>query len=145
MRNITGGWRSGHLSTSPPRDSQSRVIARALEQEAAASDPASDEQAAAEAAQFASGKTEAALAKEAREREHGRDQRFKDHFERIAIWGMYSVAVGIFIASGIWLFHTLAPARWCWLSAEEIQSLQNGIGGIIVISVLADHFKKRLG
>jgi hypothetical protein len=107
-----------------------------------------DVRALAEAKQVASGKPQEELAEEAAAREHERGQRFKDHFERIAIVTLYAVSLGMLVATGIWFLHVITPVEptaWRWLNANQVQALQNGITGVILVGVLADHFKKRLG
>jgi hypothetical protein len=36
------------------------------------------------------------------------------------------------------------PTCWRWLTDEQVQGLQNALAGIILVGVLADHFKKRI-
>jgi len=107
-----------------------------------------DSKAEQEAQQLASGKSVKTLSDEAEENEHRRDQRFKDHFELISLIALWLIAGAILVSAGIWLLHMLAPAEptcWRWLTDEQVQSLQNALTGIVLVGVLADHFKKRIG
>lgn len=143
MKIITSSWRSAPLSN--PFGNVGRVIVPPEEEAAAAID---DGKAAQEAQQLASGKSATALAGEAAENEHKRDQRFKDHFELISLICLWLVAAGIFLAAAIWLLHMVAPPEpTClrWLTDAQVQSLQNALTGIVLVGVLADHFKKRIG
>lgn len=113
--------------------------------EEAALDLRQNRQAAAEAAQFASGKSKEELEREAAELEHGRRQKFKNHFEIIAISGMYVFALTLVAIGLTWLYHLLAPDSWHWLKPDGVSKVQNIFTGGILAGVVADHFRKRVG
>lgn len=52
-----------------------------------------DQDGAAEAEQLGSGKSADELKEEAKQREHDRNQKFKDHFENISIGGIYAASM----------------------------------------------------
>ncbi|MCR6658025.1 MAG: hypothetical protein NVV72_01280 [Asticcacaulis sp.] len=100
------------------------------------------------------GKSASDLEKEAQEREHNRTQRFRDHFETmavVALWGMF-VALGV--VAIVWLWHIVSPAQipiwtWAtihchWLTDKQMDTMQNIITGGIIAASLGKHFEKRL-
>jgi hypothetical protein len=107
--------------------------------------PEADGRAAAEASQLASGKTAEELARATAEREHARGQRFRDHFEWLAIGGMWAFAFVLLTIGGTWLWHLLTPDSWHWLDPEALSRVQNIFTGGVLAGVVADHFRKRLG
>lgn len=107
--------------------------------------PADDQRAEMEATQLGGLKTRRQLGKEAQEAEHDRAEKFRNHFERISVVGLYLVAAAFFLMVVIWLLHLLAPPCWRWLSADELSTLQNFVTGGIIATIAAGHLKKRLG
>lgn len=99
---------------------------------------------AAETAQLTSGRSADDLEKEAREREHGRSERFKDHFEWIAIGGLYAMALGVAAFAIAWAYHILTPPCWHWLGGEQLAKIQNIVTGGILAGLIADQFRRRL-
>jgi hypothetical protein len=104
-----------------------------------------DQQAVNETEQFRSGDSEEDLKSRARANEHGRNERFKDHFEVLVRWGL-TVAFWASIALAlVWVWHVVAPVDWRWLKDKELEHLQNLITGGVLASLAGDHFKRRLG
>lgn len=106
--------------------------------------PAADS-ATAEAKQLGRGLSLARLEQEAVESEHGRAERFKNHFEIITMLAMWGIS-GIAAIFGLtWFWHLITPDNWHWLSADQVEKIQNIFAGVILAGVLGDHFKKRMG
>jgi len=91
------------------------------------------------------GATEAEWRADAEQREHHRNQKFRDNFERIAIlslWATFLVALAIGVT---WFYHLLTPEKYHFLNPEQISKLQNIVTGGILASIASGHIKKRLG
>jgi hypothetical protein len=98
-----------------------------------------------EAKQLTRGLSSEDLAKEAASREHHRTEAFKDHFENIAIVGLWVIAI-LFLAVGFtWFWHLLTPASWHYLNTDQVSKLQNIVTGGILTTIAANHVKKRVG
>lgn len=82
------------------------------------------------------------LAKEADEAEHDRSERFRDHFERVAVCGLYLGAIAILGAAGVWFWHIVTP--WDFLSQSQLEHLQSLVTGGVLVSVGTSYMKKRL-
>lgn len=83
------------------------------------------------------------LAKEADEAEHDRSERFRDHFERVAICGLYTGAIALLAGAGVWFWHIVTP--WHFLNSDQLAHLQNLVTGGVLVSVGTSYMKKRLG
>jgi hypothetical protein len=82
------------------------------------------------------------LAKEADEAEHDRSERFRDHFEWLAIRGLYLGAFAIFAGGAVWFWHVITP--WHFLDPDQLSHLQNLVTGGVLVSVGTSYMKKRL-
>jgi len=111
--------------------------------ETAAAD-SDDSRAALESKQLSSGKSKDQLAREAEVAEHDRTEKFRQHFERIALGFLYGLGFGLIVIGMAWLFHLVTPAGWHWLSADQLDDLQGLLTGGLIVGVLTDHFRKRL-
>ncbi len=100
---------------------------------------------AAEALQLSSGRSEEELKKQALKRDHERAEQFKDHFEEVAIAGLYLMAFGVAAFAVVWTFHTLTPTQWHWLDASQVDRIQNFVTGGVLAGLIADQFRRRLG
>lgn len=98
----------------------------------------------AENIQLTSGRSIDDLAQEARSNEHGRNEKFRDHFEKIAIASLYVLFGYLFFAGTVWLLHIILSPKCRWLSPEEVAHLQSILSAGIVIGVVGNHYKKRL-
>lgn len=97
-----------------------------------------------EANLFASGLSEEDLRKQEAQGEHRRNEKFRDHFERVAICFLWVIA-GLFLFVGVtWFWHLLMPDNWHWLASSGVGKLQNIVTGGVLTSIAASHFKKRL-
>lgn len=85
------------------------------------------------------------LQKDADRREHDRNQQFRHHFELIAIGALYIGATAITGVGGVWLWHMAAPQSWRWLAGEDISHLQSIMTAGLLVGVIGNHFKKRVG
>jgi uncharacterized membrane protein YjjB (DUF3815 family) len=81
---------------------------------------------------------------EAKRNEHGRNQRFRNQFEYIAIASLWLASAAITIVGGIWLWHLVAPPQGRWLSTEDVSHLQSIVTAGLLVGVIGNHFKKRL-
>lgn len=97
-----------------------------------------------EAALLTRGKTEKELKKEAALKEHDRSQKFKDHFERIAIGLLWIAAASLLVIFMSWLWHMVTPSCLHYLDSEQLAKLQYLFTGGIVVGVVSGHLKKRL-
>lgn len=84
------------------------------------------------------------LAQQARHAEHGRSQRFKNHFEWMAIGALWLSALAIALVGGVWILHMILPAKYRWLTIEDISHLQSIATAGLLVGVIGNHFKKRL-
>jgi hypothetical protein len=82
------------------------------------------------------------LKRESAEAEHDRDQKFKNHFERLAVWTVYILYVGFLAFSAVWIIHVLTP--WGWLKPPELDKVQGLLTGGAIAGLLADHVRKRM-
>lgn len=112
---------------------------------AASSNSASVEKAIAEEESLTQNATPAELKRDADRREHDRNQRFRHHFELIAIVALWVAAFAITCVGGVWLWHMAAPPCWRWLSSEDVSHLQSIMTAGLLVGVIGNHFKKRMG
>jgi hypothetical protein len=99
---------------------------------------------AAEAKQLSRGLSVRDLKKESEEAEHDRNQRFKGHFEWIALGAMWGISIAIALIGVTWLWHMLTPYPCHWLKDDQLERIQNIFAGVVLAGLLADHFRKRL-
>jgi hypothetical protein len=118
------------ISSLPPEQAETELLSR---------DPSHQE-----AEQFSEGRDADTLAKEARQKEHDREQKFKDSFETLAIAGVWLAALAGVAVGGTWLYHLLTPIAWHWLGPEELTRLQNIFTGGVLVSAAGDHWRKRM-
>lgn len=85
------------------------------------------------------------LEKWAEENELYRNEKFRDHFEIVAICALWGVAFLFAAVAVIWFWHLLLPEKCHWLSSESVSKIQNIVTGGILTSLATGHFKKRLG
>lgn len=88
-----------------------------------------DSKAAREERQFAEGKSVEEMGLEARRNEHGRTERFKDHFEKLAQTGLTIAFWAAVAFAAVWCWHVIMPSCLRWLKPEELDHLQNLIAG----------------
>lgn len=112
---------------------------------AATTDPAATSLAFQELATLSSGRSPEELEADEREREFSRNQKFKDHFERIAIVALWVFAAAILAVGSIWLWHLLMPPKCRWLTTEDVSHLQSIATAGLLVGLVSNHFKKRLG
>lgn len=105
-------------------------------------DGAPQDSGAKEAALFETGKR---LEDWSKENEHYRNEKFRDHFEIVAICALWGVAFLFAAVAVIWFWHLLLPEKCHWLSSESVSKIQNIVTGGILTSLATGHFKKRLG
>ncbi|MDE0697140.1 MAG: hypothetical protein OXH76_15055 [Boseongicola sp.] len=98
-----------------------------------------------EALQFSSGKTAKEIEDEAREKEAARQEKFRDHFENIAIASLYLVWVVICLVGLVWVYHLVSPESWPRLPEKRIDTIQAILTGGVVFGVAGQHLKKRVG
>lgn len=94
-----------------------------------------------EVASLQQGKSREQLKQEA---EDGRTERFRQHFECIAIGAVWIAAFALLIMSGIWLWHLMAPQCMRWLEDKDLWTMQTILTAGALLTVVSGHFKKRL-
>ena len=114
-------------------------------EQAASNNSASIERAWAEAEALSRNASPEELQRDAAQQEHHRNQRFRHHFERIAIAALWVAAVSITVVGGIWLWHMAAPTKWRWLKGDDVSHLQSIMTAGLLVGVIGNHFKKRMG
>lgn len=107
--------------------------------------PNGDDTGTQETKQLTRGLPEKELRKEAAKREHDRSERFRDHFENVAICSLWIIAFVLFAVGGTWFWHLLTPGGWHYLDTEQVTKLQNIVTGGIAVGIMSAHIKKRMG
>jgi len=74
-----------------------------------------------------------------------RNETFRDHFENVAVCGLWTVAGVVLIVGSVWFWHVIMPEKWHWLSLDGISRLQNILTGGVLASLAGGHMKRRLG
>ncbi|NIJ34301.1 hypothetical protein [Sphingomonas oligoaromativorans] len=97
-----------------------------------------------EAADFSSGKSRDELAEEAFRGEHRRNEKFRNHFEVMAICALWLTAIAVTGIGSVWLLHMVLPANRRWLSSEDLSHIQSIVTAGLLVGVIGNHFKKRL-
>jgi len=77
--------------------------------------------------------------------EHHRSERFRNHFEHVAVFSLWVLAVVLLSVGLTWFWHIISPERWHWLEPDQVSRLQNVMTGGILASLAGNHMKKRLG
>ena len=85
-----------------------------------------------------------ALEHDAMQREHGRNERFRDAFEFIAIATLYIGFIALSVLALIWALHLVIRKEYRWLSAEDLTHIQTLLTAGVLVGVVGNHFKKRL-
>ncbi|MBO9724295.1 MAG: hypothetical protein J7530_07970 [Novosphingobium sp.] len=111
---------------------------------AAAVEGISLQKAIAEVDSLSRGETPEQLQRDAERKEHTRNQRFRDHFERIAICSLWVAALAIAAVGGIWLWHMAMPESARWLKKDDVSHLQSIMTAGLLVGVIGQHFKKRM-
>lgn len=130
------------MSPPHPRDIKSIPALRRSEEAAARAGP--DDGGIKEATLFGLGLTVEQMEKRAAAEEIRRSERFREHFERIAIFALYFFTVLFGIAALTWGFHLLAPTSWRYLTDDQMSRLQAVVTGG-AIGVLLAHIRRRIG
>lgn len=129
----------------PKSDDDLRQIPPLREDEVAVADQPGNLAAPNEAVQLGSGRSSAELRREAENNEHGRTEKFRNHFERIVVIGLYGLAGVFLIVSLIWFWHLVMPEQARWLTPDDISRLQNFVTGGVIATIAGGHVKRRLG
>ncbi len=45
----------------------------------------------------------------------------------------------------VWLWHMGAPEKWRWLKSDDVSHLQSIMTAGLLVGVIGNHFKKRMG
>ena len=138
---------SGGADGASPPDGRRILIPRppvAAEVAAANLDPESGDLARKEEAAVFAGLTRAQMAERAVRAEADRNEKFRDHFERLAIASLWMAAGTISIVGLIWLAHMVLPTGWRWLSTEDLSHIQSIVTAGLLVGLVGNHFKKRL-
>ena len=111
---------------------------------AASVDSLDGDRARAEEAALVAGFTRKQMADRAYRAEHDRSERFRNHFERLAIVALWSMAIAILLIAAVWLLHMILPAERRWLTTEDLSHIQSIVTAGLLVGVIGNHFKKRL-
>jgi hypothetical protein len=98
-----------------------------------------------ELAQLATERSVEDLQDQARRNEHKRDQKFRDHFERLSLIGMWLTAMVIAVLGVVWVYHLISPDSWPQLSDAKVRNLQNLVTAGVLVGAVGKHWSKRLG
>lgn len=98
----------------------------------------------AETKQLSSGLSEDKLKRIAAENEANRTEKFRDHFERLAVVTLYLVWIILILVGLAWVYHLLAPPCWPRLPDQQVQHLQSIITGGVLAGIAGGHFKRRI-
>lgn len=98
-----------------------------------------------EAKQLSSGLSANEIEKRERENEAGRAEKFRDHFEGIAIVTLYIVWSVLVIVGLLWVYHIAAPPDWWHLPDQQVRQLHGIVTGGVLAGFASGHVKKRLG
>jgi Fe2+ transport system protein B len=98
-----------------------------------------------EAKQLSSGLSSEELKHDAEEREHNRNQNFRDHFEKLVTWGMNGAFIAIMVMGAVWVWHLVTPTWLQWMSEQQLDHIQSMVTGGVIAVVVGEHFKRRLG
>lgn len=85
------------------------------------------------------------LSEDAEASEHRRSENFRDHFERLAVIGLWIAALTLGAISIAWVAHMVLPAKWRWLKSEDLTHIQSLVTTGLLVGVIGNHFKKRMG
>lgn len=77
--------------------------------------------------------------------EHHRTENFRNHFELIAVCGLWAFAIIMFLVGLTWFYHLITPSDWHWLSDGSVTRIQNIMTGSVLAAVAGGHLKRRLG
>lgn len=108
-----------------------------------------------EAAQLSRGVAARDLKREADEKEHDRNQKFRDHFEALSLMALNVLFVGFLFLALIVVLHLVLPEQpetkhhvyWLhgWLSDDQLDDIKGILAGGLIAGLVADHFKRRMG
>jgi hypothetical protein len=104
---------------------------------------ASDGMAALEAKALGSGKKFQELKEEAEKAAFGRIEKFKEHFDKIILCGLYLSACGAAVFAIIWGLHVILPSECHWLDSTQLETMQNILTGGVLAGLISEQFKKR--
>lgn len=106
---------------------------------------ANDDDAIKEAKQLTEGKTAEQIATEAAQNEHERNEKFRNHFEKMAVVALWIAFLILVLMVMSWVSHILLPSCYHWLTTEQLAKVQNLVTGGVVASLAVGHLKKRIG
>ncbi|WEX76902.1 hypothetical protein PYH37_005253 [Sinorhizobium numidicum] len=111
------------------------------ESEQRAAETAPVDMAALEVASLQQGKTREQLRQEA---EDGRTERFRQHFECIAIGAVWIAAFALSLMAAVWMWHLVSPQPYRWLDDKDLWTIQTILTAGALLSIVSGHFKKRM-
>ena len=91
------------------------------------------------------GLSENELKRQATLNEHGRSERFRDQFERLAVVALWLTALALAAIGVVWMAHLILPERWRWLSSDDLTHIQSIVTAGLLVGIVGSHFRKRLG
>jgi len=105
--------------------------------------PNSSAKAEAETAMFNAGAPVGEWKKDADEREHKRNQKFRDAFEDLIIFVVKWTVRGFMAMALVWALN-IALGRWSWLNEDQMRDLKDLLAGGLIIALVSDHIKRRM-
>jgi len=103
--------------------------------------PAPDTRAQQEALLLGSGDD---LEKDGKRRDHGRDQRFRDHVNIATLTLFWFVVVCVMIGVISFTFHLVFPQSWHYLDKGQLDQLKTILGAAVLSSALTGYASKRM-
>lgn len=110
-------------------------------------------QATKELAYLSSGSPARDLKREAIEKEHDRNQKFRDCFEDIALLALKGLSITLALVGAVWVWHMIMPSQinffWGgvlhtrWLTEAQLSKVQGFLTGGVLIGSLGKHIERR--
>lgn len=103
-----------------------------------------DSKSAKEALELSSGLPEREIKKRALEAEAKRTEKFRDHFEGLAVWSLYLIWGFLVLVGIVWAYHLIVPPCWPRLPEDQVRNLQAIITGGFLAGIAGGFLKRRL-
>lgn len=73
-----------------------------------------------------------------------RTEKFRDHFEFLALASLYVVWSLMLIIGLVWIYHLIAPPIWWRLPDQQVSNIHSIVTGGIIAGIASGHMKRRL-
>lgn len=84
------------------------------------------------------------LEADAKQKEHGRHQKFRDHINIATLVVFWTVMSCLVVSIIIFTFHMISPDSWHFLSEAQIGTLKTLLGGAILSSAMSGYVNNRM-